>query len=47
MFELNNLKNEAIPRDLFIFQSWHLKKTQQFGETSSVFACDNIKIKAI
>ena len=37
MFELNNLKNEAILRDLFIFQT----------ETSSIFAFDNIKIKAI
>ena len=26
MFELNNLKNEAILRDLFIFQSWQRKK---------------------
>ena len=26
MFVLNNLKNEAILRDLFIVQSWHLKK---------------------
>ena len=26
MFELNNLKNEAILRDLFIFQSWQHRK---------------------
>ena len=43
----DNVKNEASLRDLFIFQSWQHKKTQQFSETSSIFAFDNIKIKAI
>ena len=47
MFELDNVKNEAILRDLFIFQGWLHKKTQQFSETSSIFAFDNIEIKAI
>ena len=46
MFELNNLKNEAILRDLFIFQSWHPKERSNSSETSSIFAFDNIKIKA-
>ena len=47
MFELNNLKNEAILRDLFIFQSWQHTKRSNSARLPSIFAFDNIKIKAI
>ena len=49
-FELDNIKNEAILRDVFIFWTWqHPKrnKTRQLCETSSIFELDNIKNKAI
>jgi len=49
-FELDNIKNQAILRDVFIFWTWqHPKrnKTRQLCETSSIFELDNIKNKAI
>ena len=50
IFELNNLKNEAILRDLFIFQSWqHTKRSNsaRLPQFLHLNAFDNIKIKAI
>jgi len=41
LFELDNVKNEAILPDLTT------PKTKQFCETSSIFELDNIKNKAI
>ena len=42
-----SLKNEAILRDFLSFGTWQHQKTQQFSETSSIFALDNIKNEAI
>jgi len=49
MFELDNVKNEAILRDFLSFLIDSIKntasvpKTKQFCETSSFFKVDNIK----
>ena len=57
MFELDNVKNEAILRDFFIFQSWqhqkrsnsarrlYFSKTKQFCETSSLSNSTTSKTK--
>ena len=46
MFELDNVKNEAILRDFFIFQSW-TSRTQQFCETSSILKLTTSKTKQV
>ena len=47
MFDLDNVKNEAILRDFFIFSNLTTSITKQFCETSSFFKVDNIKNEAI
>ena len=45
MFQLDNVKNEAILRDFLNFRRWR-SKTKQFCETSSIFEVENTKSEA-
>ena len=47
IFERNNIQNETILRDIFIFLHMTTSKTKQFCETSSIFELDNTKNKTI
>ena len=47
IFERNNIQNETILWDFFIFLHLATSKTKQFCETSSIFELDNIKNKTI
>ena len=45
MFELDNVKNEAILRDFLQCLNMTTSKTKQFCETSSIFQLHNVKTK--
>jgi len=47
MFELGNVKNEAILRDFLLFAKLTTSKTKQICENSSIFELDNVKNEAI
>ena len=46
MFELDNVKNETILQDFFIFQVDNIKN-EAILRTSSIFQLDNVKNEAI
>ena len=47
MFERNNVQNETILRDFFMFGTWQLPKRSKVCDTYSMFEFDNIKNKTV